>query len=383
MINRYFLARPLHPFAWWGWALLLAVLASSTTNILLLGAIIAALCLVTVSRRGDNPWAKGFRYYLILGAFVVVVRVLFRVLLGGGDGATVLFTLPTIPLPAWVGGVRLLGPVSLESVLFGLTDGMRLATIIIAIGAANSLVNPKRLLAAFPSALYELGTILVVAFSALPQLGEAMRRVLQVRKLRQRQAATTRRQRLGVIETIIVPVLSDALDRCVALAASMEVRGYGRSGPASQSERAVSTAFGLSGVLVLAVWAYMLLAQPGVGPTLWGINLLEIGLLGIGICLVISAMRMSGRHVHRSRYRRDPWAFAEWLTIACGLVPLLCAQALIRSGAGPTFSPSISPPVWPEFTLAMLGIVVVCTLPALCTPPPTLTTSLHNEQGLS
>ena len=172
MIRRYLLPRPLHPFAWWGWAIALAVVASMTTNPLLLASLMVVATLVTVSRRGDNPWAKGFRYYLVLAGFIVVVRIAFRVLFGGGDGPTVLFRLPEIPLPAWVGGIRLLGPVSLESLLHGAYDGMRLATVIVCVGAANSLGNPKRLLAALPSALYELGTILIVAFSALPQLGD-------------------------------------------------------------------------------------------------------------------------------------------------------------------------------------------------------------------
>ena len=69
---------------------------------------------------------------------------------GGVPGAAgrrvrdlVLVDLPEIPLPDWVAGVRLLGPMTLESVLAGLYDGMRLATIVICVGAANSLANPS------------------------------------------------------------------------------------------------------------------------------------------------------------------------------------------------------------------------------------------------
>ncbi|MDU7361068.1 MAG: energy-coupling factor transporter transmembrane component T [Propionibacteriaceae bacterium] len=383
MLHRYFLARPLHPFAWWGWAIALAVVAASTTNVLLLGAIIVVLCLVTVARRGDNPWAKGFKFYLFLGAFLVVMRVAFRVLLGGGGGSTILFSLPSIPLPSWVGGIQLLGPVSLESLLFGFTDGMRLATIIIAVGAANSLVNPKRLLAAFPSALYELGTILVVAFSALPQLGEAMGRVLRVRKLRQRQQPRGRKQRLGWIQTIIVPVLSDALDRSIALAASMEVRGYGRSGRASASERALATALGLVGVLFLTIWAYCLLAKPSIGPSWWGLNLLELALLLAGVAAIVFAMRISGRHVRRTRYQPDRWGAAEWCALLSGVVPVVALQLLARTGSGDVLSPSISPPEWPQLTVPLLGILIIAALPAFLTPPPALTSAPTNHKGLS
>lgn len=58
MIRRYLLPRPLHPFSWWGWAIALAVAASSASNPLLLLGIIAVASLVVMARRADSPWAK-------------------------------------------------------------------------------------------------------------------------------------------------------------------------------------------------------------------------------------------------------------------------------------------------------------------------------------
>ena len=93
-----------------------------------------------------------------------------------------LLDLPTIPLPDWVAGIRLLGPLTLESFLAGLYDGMRLATIVICVGAANALANPKRLLKSMPPALYEIGTAIVVAVALLPQLADSLRRVRAARR---------------------------------------------------------------------------------------------------------------------------------------------------------------------------------------------------------
>ena len=84
---------------------------------------------------------------------IVVARVLFRVLFGGGDFGTVLVDLPEIPLPDWALGVHLLGPLTRESLLFAVYDGLRLGTIVLCVGAANSLANPKRLLRSMPAAL--------------------------------------------------------------------------------------------------------------------------------------------------------------------------------------------------------------------------------------
>ena len=92
--------------------------------------------------------------------------------------------LPEIPLPDWAAGVTLLGPVMSEALLGGLYDGMRLAAIIICVGAANSLANPRRLLASLPPALYEVGTAVVIALSLFPQLAESVQRVRRARRLR-------------------------------------------------------------------------------------------------------------------------------------------------------------------------------------------------------
>ena len=69
------LPRELHPGAWWIWALGMATAATRTTNPLLLGAIIAVVALVVAARRGDSPWSRGFRGYVIVALVVIAVRV--------------------------------------------------------------------------------------------------------------------------------------------------------------------------------------------------------------------------------------------------------------------------------------------------------------------
>ncbi|GAB3822607.1 CbiQ family ECF transporter T component [Tessaracoccus terricola] len=384
-MNRYFLPRPIHPFAWWAWAIALAVAANSTTNPLLLMLLIGAACVVTLSRRGDNPWAKGFVVYLILGAAIVVVRVGFRILFGGGDGPTILFTLPQIPLPDWVTGIRLLGPVSLEAVLSGLYDGLRLATMIICLGAANSLANPKRLLASLPGALYELGTILVVAIGVFPQLGDSVVRVHRARKLRRAPAGRGQRARHKVVETIIVPVLSDALERSLRLAASMDVRGYGRQGTASRTERRWTTAIGMSGLVVVAAGVYLLLSRSAQGPSLGGLPVLPLGLLLVGTTVIALAMRRAGRTVTKSSYRPIRWSGAEWLVVICGVTAIVVCEITRRGPDAAALVPAISPFAWPTLTPLLLLGVVVAALPAFLTPAPSLAGArvLTTSEGLS
>ena len=105
------------------------------------------------------------------------------------------------------------------------TTGCGSRTIVICVGAANALANPKRLLRSVPPALYEVGTALVVAVTVLPQLADSVRRV------RAAQAAARRRRPAGSAGCggSLVPVLEDALERSLALAAGMDARGYGRA----------------------------------------------------------------------------------------------------------------------------------------------------------
>ncbi len=178
------LPRDLHPVAWWLWAVGLAVAASLSTNPLTLLLIIAIAVVVVMARRPDHPWARAFRIYLWMAVAIVVIRVAFRLVFSGPVTGVVLVPLPEVPLPDWAAGVRLLGPVTRESLLAGLYDGLRLAAIIVSVGAANALANPKRLLKSLPPALHEIGTALVVAVTIVPQLADSVRRVRAAQRLR-------------------------------------------------------------------------------------------------------------------------------------------------------------------------------------------------------
>lgn len=350
------LPRDLHPVAWWVWALGLAAAATRTTNPWLLLLIVLVASVAVLARRTDAPWALSFRLYLLLGAVVVLVRVAFRILFGSGYGDVVLLDLPTVPLPDWTSGVTLLGPVALDSLLAGAYDGLRLATVIICVGAANSLADPRRLLASLPAALYEVGTAVVIAFSLFPQLAESVQRVRRARRLRGDPGKGVR-----ALRRIVVPVLEDALDRSVALAASMDARGYGRTGVQSRVARRVTGScllLGLTG-LVVGAYAYLDATAPRVlaGP-----------MLLLGAALAVAGFVGAGHGVVRTRYRSSRWAPADVLTALTGVT----AAVLMTVAAGdlavvlpdPTSVPPLS-------TLALLA-ALVGVVPAFATPPPVL-----------
>ena len=302
------LPRDLHPVAWWVWAVGLAAAASQTTNPLVLATLIGVATLVVMLRRSDQPWAGSFRLYVIVGAVIVVMRVLFRILLGGGaESGRVLLDLPEIPLPDWVLDIRLLGPVTQDAVLAGFYDGLRLATIVICVGAANALANPKRLLRSVPAALHEVGTALVVAVTVLPQFADSARRVRLAQSLR---AGDERR--VGRLRRYLVPILEDALERSLRLAAGMDTRGYGRSGDATPSERRTTGALMLAGLCGICVGVYAGLDQTAP-------RVLALPMLLLGVVVAVIGLVSAGRRVQRTSYRPDPWRVPELVVMASGL----------------------------------------------------------------
>lgn len=345
---------PLHPAAWWLWALALGTAASRTTNPLLLALILAVAGYAVAARRGDQPWASSYAVFLRLGLLVIAVRTLFHVVFGGSTGSTVLLNLPQLPLPGWAAGIRIGGAVTAEGIVAALYDGLRLAVLLGCVGAANALADPKRLLRSLPAALYEVSVAVVVTLTAAPQLIASARRVRRARLLRGEQGR--------VVRTVLVPVLQEALDRSIALAAAMDSRGYGRVAGVPRAVRRTTGVLLLTGLLGLCVGTYGLLDAGS--PTLVGLPVLLLGVAAAAVGLVLAS-----RRVPRSRYRPDRWRFREAVVVFSGLtaVAAVVATELV---ADPRLVPPVAPLSWPALPVLAAAGVLVALLPAWVAPRP-------------
>jgi energy-coupling factor transport system permease protein len=355
--------RALHPIAWWVWAIGLAVAVSRTTNPLLLVLVLGVLGLVVSSRRTRAPWARAFKYYLALAGVIMVVRIAFRVVFAApvSLGDHVLFDLPALHTPGWYAGIQVLGPVTLEAVLAAAVDGLRLGTLMCCIGAANALANPRRALRALPGALYELGIILVVAISIAPQLVESIQRVRNARRLR-----AGSEKGLRALGGILMPVLEDALDRSLLLAAAMDSRGYGRQGTDTPRTRRLTGGLLVAGLLGMCAGAYGLL--DGTAPRLLGLPSLAVGAV-----LCVSGLVLGSRRVTRTTYRPDPWWWPEWVVAGCGV--LTAVVFFVTSSYDPlNLTPVVSPLAWPTLPLVPTLAVLLAALPAVVAPPPVRST---------
>jgi len=147
----------------------------------------------------------------------------------------------------------------------------------------------------------------------------------------------------------LIPVLAGALDQSLALAGSMDSRGYAR---ATSSARGVGIALVVA-LLAAAAGTYGLLdtTTPGV----------SIALLTGGFALAAGASVAASRSVARTRYWAAPWGWRE--TVIAGSGAGLAAVALL-GGAGLGAWRASDP--WPP--VPALGLVMI-----LATLAPLLT----------
>ncbi|MFE5141712.1 energy-coupling factor transporter transmembrane component T [Streptomyces fagopyri] len=347
----------LHPGAWWIWALGLGTAASRTTNPLLLALLVGTAGYVVAARRTSAPWSRSYGAFVRLGLAVLGIRLAFAVLLGSPvPGSHVLVTLPEVPLPHWAQGIRIGGRVTAEGLVFALYDGLKLATLLICVGAANALANPARLLKSLPGALYEAGVAVVVALTFAPHLIADAGRLRAARRLRGRPDRGLR----GLLQ-VALPVLESALERSVALAAAMDARGYGRTAEVAPAVRRTTAVLTLSGLVGVCAGTYGLLTAEGDG---YGPPVLLAGLAA-----ALGGLWLGGRRSPRTRYRPDVWGARAWLVAGSGVAVatglIVCAAydpVSLRTGVVPLVAPAL--PLWPAATV-LFGL-----LPAFVAPVP-------------
>jgi energy-coupling factor transport system permease protein len=350
--------RSLHPVAWWLWAASLAICAMRTNNPFLLTLVAVVVCVVVSARRSSAPWSRSITFFLRVGVFVILIRIVIEILFGQrGVPGHVLFTLPQVPLPSWAAAVSIGGPVTLESILDAFVLGLQLAVILLCFGAANSLASPYRLLRSLPAVLYETGVAVTVALSFTPELVQSITIVRQAR--RQRGVPT---KGLRGMRGVAVPVLEGALDRSLQLATSMDSRGYGRRIAVGKTSRRMAGGSTIAGLLLMAVGVYGVID----GGSLFGLGL---PVLAVAAVLCGVGLAVGGRRTARSRYRPDPWRRPEWIVAGSGLVALT-SVALAGALNVPGLTISFSPLAFPAIPLLPVLGILVALVPAIAAPNP-------------
>jgi energy-coupling factor transport system permease protein len=292
--------------AWLVWIAASLTVAMLATNPLYLVIVLLCAALVRAGfSTGDSPLPV-WRFGLTVVAFSTFYNALLT-----HFGSTVLVTLPrALPL---VGG-----PVTLEAAAFGASRGLALWTLFAVSTLLNDVISPYELVRLTPRFLRQAGLVVSIMLAFVPQTVRSFHQV--------REAQAIRGHRLrGVrdLTALLVPLMTDSLEKAVQLAEAMEARGYGKSqiskgqSPTSDFRPQVLMVGGLSGVLV--GWLVEAYWRNEIG---WAI-------LGASAVALILGVRLASSHASRTtHYRRQAWSARDTLLAAFSAVPLVAVVAV-------------------------------------------------------
>ncbi|CAB4330381.1 MAG: hypothetical protein F2690_00345 [Actinobacteria bacterium] len=234
-----------HPLTWWIFSCAIAIAIARMNSPVFAIASVGVMAVIVFTQRDDAPWGRSFNATLKLSLWIIAIRSIIGVLIGVPIPGTTLFTIPAVPLPSWMPGIRIGGAVTLERLSSSISEGIIICAILVVFGAAASLTSPHRLLRVLPVYVYEFGISVVIATSVLPQLVSAVSRIRMAQRLRGQKSHGVK-----AFKRIALPLLEESLSRSLDLAAAMDSRGYGISKKRSKY-RPIKWAR-IDGVVVLA-----------------------------------------------------------------------------------------------------------------------------------
>ena len=283
----------------------------TTKPLVIFGFLILSQLLVVLFHQSAN-WKKSVGFYLRLGAVILLIRVLFRIVFNlESDPIDPFLNLPTFTISiSDSASINLLGPVSALSLQAAITDGLRLAAIVLSVGMASTLANPRKLLKSTPGALYEIATAISISVNLAPQLITSIYRVRRARSLRGQSKG------IKALPGIVIPVLEDTLDQSMALAASMSARGFGRKGKQATLTLNLIRLAGLAAITFISLGIFLLLVTPET-------RVLDLSLIIAGLIGAFLYIKMSSLGSLKTRYRKEPLRLGDYIWLAVSILLVL------------------------------------------------------------
>lgn len=212
----------IHPIFFWLWAtLLVTAVIRLDGSLFSLTTILASVALLRAMPK-KLVRKPTFQLALRLALIAILIRLFFAIVIGVPMPGQILFSIPQIPLPDFLVGIRLGGEVTTQRLAGALGEALIFAALILLFGAANSLTTPTKILKVIPRKLYGVGLATALATKLTPQFADSVTRIRQAQHLRGQSAKGSKSWlRIGT------PVLEETMSRSLDLAAALEARGYG------------------------------------------------------------------------------------------------------------------------------------------------------------
>lgn len=201
----------INPRALSAWsAAALVVVLTSTNPVYRALVLLVALNLLLSLRRPD----AALRWLFIAVGVASALAVLFNILLSH-TGAHII-----VMLPDQIPGIG--GPITTESVIYGLDVALGLAAAVLAVAPLSRVVHPHDLIDAFPRPLQRTAALTGAAVNLVPAVARNAVAISEAQRMRGRGGTRFRDWHAAA-----APIVLSALDDSLQLAEAMEARGFG------------------------------------------------------------------------------------------------------------------------------------------------------------
>ena len=209
----------LNPFCKLGWVTSVFVLALILNNPIYLWLLFLATLPLVIAARVWKEWVSIMKFAFYLCLAIIIINALV-----GSHGAHLLWQAPfKVPL---IGAPK----ITLEALLFGAGMSLRLLAIISAFGILTFTIHPDDLMLSVIKMKLPYKSVLVISLTTrfIPTLIDDVERISDVQRSRGLELDRGKlSQRIRNRMAILIPLLSNSLDRTVQVAEAMESRAFG------------------------------------------------------------------------------------------------------------------------------------------------------------
>jgi energy-coupling factor transport system permease protein len=281
------------PWAWVCWLVATIVVISITRNPLYL--VLILMCVVFVGmtlRQAGAESASPFPLWK-LAAWILILSTTFNALTSH-YGQTVLFTIPGhLPL--------LSGPVTLEAIVYGFTNGLVLTAMLASFMVLNLALTVRELISLIPQAFFPMAVVTSIAVTYLPTTLRQFKQIREAQAIRGHQMRTLRDWL-----PLWMPLLVGGLEHAMQLAEAMTSRGFASAKPGLRQEGNTPRIFLIIGLVLLTLGWVVQLGGAGIS----GLTLIVLGSL-----MIVGGLWYLGRLSARTAYHSPGWGWQDWLTV--------------------------------------------------------------------
>jgi energy-coupling factor transport system permease protein len=329
------------PWAWVSWLIVTIVILSITRNPLYLVLILMCVVFVGISLRQAGAEAVSPFSLWKLAAWILLLSTAFNTLTSH-YGQTVLFIIPgNLPL--------LSGPVTLEAMVYGFTNGLVLTGMLASFMVLNLALTVRELISLIPRAFFPVAVVTSIAVTYLPTTIRQFKQIREAQAIRGHQMRTLRDWL-----PLWMPLLVGGLEHAMQLAEAMTARGFGSTRPGAGGDGNTPRIFIIVGLVLLAIGWIVQLGGAGMN---------GLALIVSGTLLIVGGLWYLGRESTRTAYHNPGWGWQDWLTVLVSMgVLAICTLPILGMSHDTLYYNPYPILTLPDFSpllgIAMLGLLL-------------------------